>query len=856
MSQSESWTRWIACGAACLCAATTAVGEQAAERRWDLSLSGFFSKGENPLSVYARERGGQWIACVGSSRNPKTNKYGFNKSYHWLDLSKTPIVGDTMKGPARIHLTPDLWVPSKHLGFTVDVEIEATVTQAGTLDGSYTVVKMNTDDPTAQSLGKSGKLTGLVKPSAAPVALPDPLTFTLCMQGSLVGGNPDYIERCMVLRLGFQGKSLASAFSGALSPKSEVYGSAPFPAAADAVTYDGERIAGKVTVPTKTLDLVPCEYTFEFTGRIVEGLIAGSYQMTVKVEGGETVTREGCFDGKWAGGIQLASAVDTRPWWTPVKGFQPVQPGEHPRLLFRKSDVPALRKKMETPEGKAIVARLRRTLNGGNGETLPGVGGGGNASDEGGAAGAVANGLTIGHVAGYGLLYQLTGDKKFADLAKEAFDRELGGVKDVDPRYSFKFPSGPLRAGPALGWHAVGFDLCYDGWDAATREKFGRAIAEYKENDKSELEALTRGTMPPGSNHYGMQVGGAAMALLAVMGEPFVDTKRIEMLLKVSEQSMLRNMTEGFGDGGFFAEGDGTGSMSSQIAFVSALQCWRNAMGRDYINVERPNARMMTLKWVYLTVVRGGRPDFWPIRGAYGQNVWARAGKSGAGYFAQGIGNVTEQQQAAMKGYYDAFLLKTDTAAGCPYDTASRDPNYTVCAFVNWPVGVEGKDPASMLPLGYRDTIHGFYAWRNRWKDENDVVISVLTKSTQGYMGAREDGGLQVAAFGRKFKWGNVVGDTKFFQASPRWETSVLTTAGGVSTAVDFTGASGADAMLVTTGGGDGQAVKLGATTLTFKFLTTGQEPAIAVEGDKVVVGKQTVGLKDGNLALSVTAAQ
>ena len=41
--------------------------------------------------------------------------------------------------------------------------------------------------------------------------------------------------------------------------------------------------------------------------------------------------------------------VDDRPWFVPVEDFEPPQPGEHPRLLFRRSDLPALRKKAETP---------------------------------------------------------------------------------------------------------------------------------------------------------------------------------------------------------------------------------------------------------------------------------------------------------------------------------------------------------------------------------------------------------------------------------------------------------------------------------------------------------------------------
>ena len=54
-----------------------------------------------------------------------------------------------------------------------------------------------------------------------------------------------------------------------------------------------------------------------------------------------------------------------RPLQAPA--FKAVQPGEHPRLLlFRKADLPKLREGAKTPEGQAILKRLRWTLNGGD----------------------------------------------------------------------------------------------------------------------------------------------------------------------------------------------------------------------------------------------------------------------------------------------------------------------------------------------------------------------------------------------------------------------------------------------------------------------------------------------------------
>jgi len=68
-----------------------------------------------------------------------------------------------------------------------------------------------------------------------------------------------------------------------------------------------------------------------------------------------------------------------------------------------------------------------------------------------------------------------------------------------------------LRAGPVLGWTAIGYDLCYDGWDEDFRKKVCVALANYDEGGKRNdinLVKLTEGTKPPGSNHYGMQVVG------------------------------------------------------------------------------------------------------------------------------------------------------------------------------------------------------------------------------------------------------------------------------------------------------------------------------------------------------------
>jgi hypothetical protein len=806
-------------------------------------------------------------------------------------------VGEALKGRAVLHVAPDAWIPADRQPFRVELEMDARIA-GDEMKGAYKVTAVSSASPGVQKqfAGRSGELAGRAA-TEAPPNLPEKATFELRLHGALIGGDPAASERCMVVQLALDGDRVVSAFRALWDREGNVCNHAVAVTKGIALTRLPDGLKGRIEIEAETLDMEPAVYDFEIEARAVSRLasspaggmpglerlaskpdrgIVGLYRLRVTAEGGGMTERECNFDGEWSEGL-TPWKLDARPWFVTPAGFVPPQPGEHPRLLFRKSDLPALRKKAETPEGKAILARLRQTLNGGDGETMPkgystaikAYGGGTVKDDEGQRVSGEIGIYTMSHVAGYGLLYQLTGDGKYAELGRQCFEKALQGIRDRDNRYSFRMPGGALRAGVTLGWYAVGYDLCYDGWDAATRERFGRAIAEYDEGKEDrdartnlDLATIARGTISPGSNHFGMEIGGTGLALLAVRGEPFVDQKRIEALLKINERNIVRNLTLGFGDGGFFAEGDGTGSMSSQIAFIGALQAWKNAGGHDYIVVERPNARMMALKWIYLTVIRDGKPDFWPQRGAYPHNIWTRTGLSGAGYFSIGMGGVTEEQKAAMKWYYDRFLLEHDVKNGTPYDTVSEYPHFAVCSFVNWPVGVEARNPAEVLPRCFRDTIHGFVGWRNRWQDTNDVVISVLLKPTRGYYETVPDGTLKIMGFGRQFSWGPAVGDVTHWWQDERAAATVLTTK-NVSTAVDFTGLSGAEMLLATTGGGNGFSVETSAgktvqgtpfrgrgTTLTVKCFPEGRAPAPTAKDGVITVGKRTVAVKDGNIVL------
>jgi hypothetical protein len=531
----------------------------------------------------------------------------------------------------------------------------------------------------------------------------------------------------------------------------------------------------------------------------------------------------------------------TGPWPVEVQNFIPVRPAEHPRLLFRKADVDPLRAKARTPEGRAILARLRAQLNGGDGESLPTVFEKPEGSDD-----WPPGGFSFSHAAGFGLLYQLTGDRNYAELGKQCFEKSLAGAPTCDSRYRFKQPSGALRAGPTLGWHALGYDLCYDGWDDDYRQKIAGVIANYDEGKWCSLDELARGERQhPGSNHWGMQIGGAALALLAIKDDPGVDRSRIDALLKRNEEAMKINMTQGFGGGGFFAEGDGTGSMASHITFLTAVQAYRVAAGKDFYT-PRPNAQWMMLKWFFLTALGGDPANLrasFPERGGYPQNIWGRKGLSGGGYFGIGFGVATEEQKAAMLWFYNkAGLRRWDLQGGFGLDAPSGYPHHSVLALVNWPIGMSERNPAEVLSHAVRDDRWNFYAWRNRWQDQNDVILSILTQAAKGNMSAPAERALTIQHAGQIRRWGTIVGGFSGEFAPAQDGSTILTTGDGSGLAIDFSRASGADAMLVMTGPGapNQDAFQVGGTRFSFLFLG-GSTPTPRVEGDKLIVGGQTV---------------
>ena len=493
-----------------------------------------------------------------------------------------------------------------------------------------------------------------------------------------------------------------------------------------------------------------------------------------------------------AAGLQTHAAGET-PWPAPVKDWKAPEAGEHPRLFFRKADLPEIRKRVATPEGKAIVKRLGLLLDGKDGKTLPAI-----IPKPGVGAPNAKHGeaLTLWHPAGYGMLYHLTGDKAYANLGKEAMEHILTHAGDIDPRYGFVRPNGALRAGPSLGAVAMGYDLCYDGWDDEFRARVAKAIQ--KGPGGFALDYLVQGRRHgPHSNHWGCEIGGGALAVLAVWKDPGVDNAKIEALMGDSKKVFIRQLTQGFGDGGMFWEGKGPGGIGSDTAFVPAIQAWKVAGGQDFVS-PRPHVAAIPMIRVHDMLVVGGEP-WYPIPkpGGYGVAYMGmdrnsdRDGLSRGGQFAQGFGIIPDKLKPAALWSFN-HILETDPATRT-YDTVSRFPHRAVLALVNWPIGVKEVNPADMMPRVHWDNALGLYLFRNQWTGtDDDIVVDVAVR-------ARDPHALMVWGKGKRRTFGPWPrGATTHFQ--PAEDGSGTLTAGGAALGVDFSKASGADALIVTIG--------------------------------------------------------
>ena len=634
-------------------------------------------------------------------------------------------------------------------------------------------------------------------------------------------------------------------------------------------------------------------------------------------------------------------ARESFPGPTDVPGFVPPAPGEHPRLFFRKHGLPAMRARMQTPEGQAILKRLRCLLNGGDGESLPQYyncarkaydtpeklrgddlkeeirsmsPGPSEAMDETELDGELAalardqdraekkpNGkpeepfrppwarkdgvylwgtdlpvgaFTVSHAAGYAFLYLLTDDPKYAGLARQCVEIGYSGQRDRDNRYSWHNPGGMLRTGPAIACIAMAYDFAYDGWPEEFRRDLALRIQNYRMGTGETMEQLCHGPrMVPSSNHWGPQVGGAAIGLLAIRDDPGTDTVLIDRHLAGLQKNTVALFTQGgFGSNGGYGEGHHPARMTSAY-LLPAFSAWKNCVGKDWVT-DNPRTHFIATRWIY-EIMRVRDHLAINMYGRYARTVFHRGGMSAGGEFAAGFGAVPEAHVPAVKWFYN-HVIDPRPAEEKDYEAVVY-PHRAVWAFTYWPVDVPERNPSEVLPRVWHDYRKGTTVFRNGWHEDpsEDIVVTVNMGSRRGYGGADYGGFAAFIGLGRKHylpSWFYGC-TTSYLRTAPDGSGIISSIKGKSYLAVDYSKASGADALIVMTGEGVFRGLhKRGAWTMppgctgirpnmvadlngwkvAVVTLQKGEPPEIRAEDDRIVAGEQVVTFADGKFSLAV----
>ena len=188
-------------------------------------------------------------------------------------------------------------------------------------------------------------------------------------------------------------------------------------------------------------------------------------------------TFTGMFRGRRVTGKSSAERVEQPQ---PPEDFVPFKGGEHPRILFRKSDIPALKEKAQTTIGRSAMEKIK-------------------SENE--------NAIALG------LMYQFTGDKSYA---KKSIPIVRAKTKE---RGAGAFSTGHIW-GERLAYVALAYDLCKDAWD----EEFIGEVQQYLNWITERLIFRPRSVSAkvnysPNSNYHAWLRGGAGIGSLALVGD-------------------------------------------------------------------------------------------------------------------------------------------------------------------------------------------------------------------------------------------------------------------------------------------------------------------------------------------------
>lgn len=423
--------------------------------------------------------------------------------------------------------------------------------------------------------------------------------------------------------------------------------------------------------------------------------------------------------------------------FTRLSQHRAIAPQEHPRLIFRASELPTLQQKAQTPHGKAIVNKLKQSL-----------------QQEIQYDGYVPTGGY--HAAGHCFLALLEDNPQAAQTGWEITAKSMANPGKRLLEHS------PIVAGVALA-----YDLCYHQWNKEQQQQVTKWLT-------NQTLKLVKGDSPKNgwnsyswSNWNARARGAAGLAALAILNEPaeyypqnqfFQKPEDVEKLLKIAERNLIRYFDRAIGDRGLGTEGDHYTTEPWRLTILPFLQGYRNVKG---IDLAPSKTQWFLPHYISRSILIDDKPEI----SAYGRHRLSPP----PSLYGIGLPVVSEKFLPAVLWFLESY--KSESSYGVSEDL----PISAIYALQGYPQHLETTNPEQLWNKVLVDKQKGFYSFRNQWQNELDIVASIYSKQEllKASWSFPDAGSFRIAGLGHQWA---IAGAS---EAKPEQENIVLTSKSG-----------------------------------------------------------------------------
>lgn len=302
-------------------------------------------------------------------------------------------------------------------------------------------------------------------------------------------------------------------------------------------------------------------------------------------------------------------------------------------------------------------------------------------------------------------MYLLTEKQRYAEIAYEMLEM-VHKQPDKDNRLP-ESGYGLSRAMVGMGF-ALAYDWAYKGWTPAQRQyvrsKIETALDAWPSYSHANIE-----TRHMGSNWVAVCYGGELVMMLAAYAEEN-RPKRYHFL----KQALHQHMKTAYGPSGWSQEGVGYTSYAGQFLLpaVYALQS---------VNDQALNKEFQKKHWYRLAMAVG---SFANDRLTLMSGVDHSSALGNQGWVSLLFNTVPADQKPYYRYFYDRYMgIKHSLPPVQKYDPERAG---TVWALIYYPEDIKAQKPARGTKQTLFDRKKGAYYFRSRWKDKDNILVSVM----------------------------------------------------------------------------------------------------------------------------------